>query len=179
MHGAIKSPTFTRLTTEPMAGQNTLNLSEVPAGWAVGDKVLIPDTRQLKHAELQANFGQAWNAQAQWEERTISAISGSQVTLSQALTYNHKGGRASDGTLDFLPHVGNLSRTVVVRSENPAGTRGHGLFSQRADVDIRYVAWRNMGRTTTQPLDSTTFNGDTVTGSAPTRSATTRFTCIT
>jgi hypothetical protein len=165
MHGAIKSPTFVRLATEPMAGQNTLNLSEVPAGWAVGDRVLIPDTRQLKYAEYSnlANFAQAWNAQAQWEERTISAISGSQVTLSQALTYNHKGGRAIDGTLDFLPHVGNLSRTVVVRSENPTGIRGHGLFSQRADVDIRYVAWRNMGRTSTQPLDSTTFNGDTVT----------------
>jgi hypothetical protein len=165
MHGAIKSPTFVRLATEPMAGQNTLNLSELPAGWNVGDKLLIPDTRQLKYAEFSnfASFASVWNAQAQWEERTISAISGTQVTLSQALSFNHKGGRAVDGTLDFLPHVGNLSRTVVVRSENPAGTRGHGLFSQRADVDIRYVAWRNMGRTTTQPLNSTTFNGNTVT----------------
>jgi hypothetical protein len=165
MHGAIKSPTFTRLTTEPMAGQNTLNLAEAPAGWSVGDKVLIPDTRQLKYADYSnsASFASAWNAQAQWEERTISQILGSQVVLSQALSYNHKGGRALDGTLDFLPHVGNLSRTVVVRSENPNGTRGHGLFSQRADVDIRYVAWRNMGRTTTQPLNSTTFSGSTVT----------------
>ena len=58
MHGAIKSPTFTRLTTEPMAGATTLNLAEAPAGWAVGDKVLIPDTRQLKYAELQTNFEQ-------------------------------------------------------------------------------------------------------------------------
>jgi hypothetical protein len=165
MHGAIKSPTFTRLATEPMAGATTLNLSEAPAGWAVGDKVLIPDTRQLKHADYSnyANFALVWNAQAQWEERTITQIQGSQVTLSQGLSFNHKGGRALDGTLEFLPHVGNLSRTVVVRSENPNGTRGHGLFSQRADVDIRYVAWRNMGRTTTQPLHNTTFNGDTVT----------------
>lgn len=165
MHGAIKSPSFVRLASEAMAGQNTLNLSEVPAGWIVGDKVLIPDTRQLKYAEYQnyPTFSAPWNAQAQWEERTISQINGSQVVLSQALSFNHKGGRALDGTLDFLPHVGNLSRTVVVRSENPSGTRGHGLFSQRADVDIRYVAWRNMGRTTTQPLNSTTFNGNTVT----------------
>ena len=165
MHGAIKSPTFVRLATEAMAGQNTLNLSEPPAGWNVGDKILVPDTRQLKYSEYQnyPTFSSVWNAQAQWEERTISSISGSQVTLSQALSFNHKGGRAIDGTLDFLPHVGNLSRTIVVRSENPNGTRGHSLFSQRADVDIRYVAFRNMGRTTTQPLDSTTFSGDTVT----------------
>jgi hypothetical protein len=165
MHGAIKSPTFTRLTSEPMAGATTLNLSEVPAGWSVGDKVLIPDTRQLKHSEYSTygNFNKSWDAQAQWEERTISQISGSQVVLSQALSFNHKGARALDGTLDFLPHVGNLSRTVVVRSENPNGTRGHGLFSQRADVDIRYVAFRNMGRTSVQPLDSTTFSGDTPT----------------
>jgi hypothetical protein len=165
MHGAIKSPTFTRLTSEPMAGATTLNLAEAPAGWSVGDKVLIPDTRQLKYSEYSnfAAFGAQWNAQAQWEERTISQILGSQVVLSQPLSYNHKGARALDGTLDFLPHVGNLSRTVIVRSENPNGTRGHGLFSQRADVDIRYVAWRNMGRTTVQPLHNTTFSGSTVT----------------
>lgn len=165
MHGAIKSPTFTRLTSEPMAGATTLNLSEAPAGWAVGDRVLIPDTRQLRYADYQnyQTFASSWSAQAQWEERTITQILGSQVVLSQPLSYNHKGGRAVDGALDFLPHVGNLSRTVVVRSENPNGTRGHGLFSQRADVDIRYVAWRNMGRTTTQPLHNTTFNGNTVT----------------
>lgn len=164
MHGAIKSPTFTRLTSEPMAGATTLNLAEAPAGWAVGDRVLIPDTRQLKHEErapYSATFAGPWDNLAQWEERTITQILGSQVVLSQPLTYSHKGARALNGTLDFLPHVGNLSRTVVVRSENPNGTRGHGLFSQRADVDIRYVAWRNMGRTTTQPLNSTTFNGNT------------------
>jgi hypothetical protein len=159
MHGAIKSPTFVRLATEPMAGQNTLNLAEAPAGWSVGDKILIPDSRQLKYDDYRTYA----NYQLQWEERTITQITGSQVVLSQALSFNHKGARNLDGTLEFLPHVGNLSRTVVVRSENPNGTRGHGLMSQRADVDIRYVAFRNMGRTSVQPLDSTTFNGDSVT----------------
>ena len=52
-------------------------------------------------------------------------------TLSQALTYNHKGGRACDGTLDFLPHVGNLSRTIVVRRRIPRHARARPLQPAR------------------------------------------------
>jgi hypothetical protein len=151
--GSPKAPTFTRLAVEPMAGQSTLQLSEMPNGWKPGDLVIIPDTRQLRWDE-QPNPGQ-------WEERTIASVSGTTVTLTQALQFNHKGARDMAGTLNFLPHVGNMTRNVVIRSENPAGTRAHGLFSQRADVDIRYSSWQNMGRTVVQPLDSTTFQDGT------------------
>jgi hypothetical protein len=151
--GSPKAPTFTRLAVEPMAGQTLLQLTEAPSGWKPGDLVIVPDTRQL-----------TWGDQpysGQWEERYIASVSGTQVTLTQALSFNHKGARDMAGTLNYLPHVGNMSRNVVIRSENPAGTRGHGLFSQRADVDIRYSSWWNMGRTLVQPLDSTTFQDGT------------------
>ncbi len=59
----------------------------------------------------------------------------------------------------FLPHVADLSRNVVIASQNPLGTRGHALFTDRADVDVRYAHFDRMGRTTTSaPVDSTTYD---------------------
>jgi hypothetical protein len=56
------------------------------------------------------------------------------------------------------------TRSITIRSENPLGTRGHVLLTQRADVDIRYVAFVDLGRTrAAQPLDSTTFSGEIAT----------------
>src|SRR5262249_40931550 len=51
MQGAMKSPTFVRLAREPMAGQTTLTLEQNVKGWAVGDDIVIPDTRQLRQHE--------------------------------------------------------------------------------------------------------------------------------
>lgn len=56
------------------------------------------------------------------------------------------------------------TRSIVIRSENPLGTRGHVILTQRADVDVRYVAFVDLGRTrAADPLDSTTFSGDIAT----------------
>ena len=85
----------------------------------------------------------------------MSSASGTQVALAAGVTYPHGGGRDASGTLTFLPHVGNISRNVIVRSQNPNGTRGHVLLTNRAEVDIRYTAFKDLGRTTIAPLDST------------------------
>src|SRR4029453_16590780 len=55
------------------------------------------------------------------------------------------------------PPIGNSSRNVIVRSENPAGTRGHMIFLLRADIDLRFVEVREMGRTRMGVLDNTEF----------------------
>ena len=47
---------------------------------------------------------------------------------------------------------------MIVRSQNPQGTRGHVLLTDRAEVDIRYVAFKDLGRTMIAPLDSTTLD---------------------
>jgi hypothetical protein len=60
--------------------------------------------------------------------------------------------------LTFLPHVANLSRNVIIRSANPAGTRGHVLFATRAEVDVRNALFKDLGRTTVAPLNNTTFD---------------------
>src|SRR5262245_39824888 len=150
MHGAEKTPTWTRLAAEPKAGDTTLTLAQPVSGWRAGDRLIVPDTRHLHWNEITG-----WaRTSPQWEELTLSAISldGRVLTLSAALRFDHLGARdgaTGNGTLRFLPHVGNLTRNVVVRSQSPigTGTQGHTMFMERADVDIRYTAFQSLGRT--------------------------------
>src|SRR6185436_6547176 len=120
--------------------------------WQVGDRLVLPDTRHIKETEVNST---GWvNAVNQWEERTVTAISadGRTVTINSALTYDHLGARDLNGVLDFLPHVGNLTRNVVVRSESAAGTRGHTIATHMANIDVRNVLFKDLGGTTYLPL---------------------------
>ena len=148
MHGSVKTPTFARLAEEPRAGAATLVIDQPAAGWKPGDRLVIPDTRQLRGSERGSNY------RPEDEKVSIVSTSANQITLAAPLRYDHKGARNADGKLEFLPHVGNVSRNVVVRSENPQGTRGHMIFMSRADVDLRYVEVRDMGRTRMGVLDN-------------------------
>ncbi len=152
VHGAPLSDTFVRLNTEPTVGTSTISLAKSITGWQTGDRLVIPDTRQLTQNE---------DAEAyipQWEARTLQSVSGTLVTLDQSLAFDHKGGRDGDGNLAFLPHVGNLTRNVVFQSLNPVGTRGYTFFAHRANIDIRYAAFRDLGRTTVMPHNHTLFD---------------------
>ena len=70
VHGAVRTPTFMRLAAEPLAGQTRLVLAERPAGWKAGDRLVLPDTRQLGGDERGSRY------QPQWEELTVAAVSG-------------------------------------------------------------------------------------------------------
>jgi hypothetical protein len=156
IHGAPITKTFTRVAVEPRAGHTTLTLSEPASGWRAGDRLVLPDTRHMKESET---TGSGWiNAVNQWEERTVQSISadGRVVTLTQALQYDHLGARDLNNVLNFLPHVGHLTRNAVIRSENATGTRGHLISVHTADTDIRYALFRDLGRTTFKPLNTTT-----------------------
>ena len=141
MHGALVEPTFARLAAEPAAGQTALRLDAASVtGWQSA-RLILPGTNQL--------LGRG----PEWEELVSTSASGGNVTLASPLAFDHRGARDADGNLNFMPHVGNLSRNVIVRSENPQGTRGHVIFVHRADVDIRYSLFKDLGRTTIDPLD--------------------------
>ena len=152
MHGSVKTPTFVRLAKEPMAGNTTLVFAEPISGWKAGDHIVIPDTRQLRSNERGANY------EPQDENVQITQVSMNQVMLSSPLRHDHRGARNGAGMLEFLPHVGNVTRNVVIRSENPEGTRGHIIFISRANVDMRYVEVRDMGRTKMGVLDNSDFD---------------------
>jgi hypothetical protein len=152
MHGSVKTPTFVRLAREPNAGDTMLVLEEPVSGWMPGDRIVIPDTRQLRSNERGPNY------KPQDERVQIASVSANQVTLATPLQYAHKGARNADGKLEFLPHVGNVTRNIVIRSDNPQGTRGHMIFMSHAAIDLRYVEVREMGRTKMGVLDNSEFD---------------------
>ena len=152
MHGALKTPTFARLAADARAAQTTLTLERPVQGWAVGDRIVVPDTRQLREAERGRSFT------SRDEEVEIASIDGATITVRPALAWDHRGAVESSGRTVLQPHVGNLSRNVIVGSERGSGTRGHMMFLARADVDLRYVEVREMGRTANATIDSTTFD---------------------
>lgn len=151
LHGAVKT-TYQRLAVEPRAGDLSLRLAAPVNGWRAGDRIFLPDSKHYAIETVPYVY--------EGEEATVSSVSadGLTVNLTSAMRFNHPGARDGNDVLEFLPHVGNVSRNIVIRSENPASTRGHILLTGRSDIDIRYAALRNLGRTTVDALDNTTFN---------------------
>jgi hypothetical protein len=153
MFGAAKTPTYVALATEPHAGDTTLTLAQPVTGWQPGDEIVIPDSRQLTLQE-QTNYV------PEYDDVLLQGVSanGLVLTLSSPLLYNHPGAYDVNGVLDYLPHVTNYSRNIMVSSQNPNGTRGHVMFTYRATVDIENAGFCELGRTTFNPFDDTTFN---------------------
>src|SRR5690606_16011538 len=148
MHGQEKDLTFIRLGADAKAGDTVLTLDQAPDDWRVGDRLIVPDTRQIARTAAKPLFT------SEAEEVVITAIQGRQVTISQALEYDRAGPRDAHGNVGaveqgMLPHIGNLSRNVVLRSENPDDTqrRGHTMYFHRADIDIHHAAFEGLGRT--------------------------------
>jgi len=148
IYGAVKTP-FVRLAQEAKKGDTTLTLSGPVNGWNPGDRLAIPDTRQLASDSTEA-FG---NYVPQWEVLHIQSVSGTVVTLTAPLQFNHLGARDTGGVLTFTPHVTNLTRAVRFQSANPLGTRGHTFLTYRSDVDIEGAEFRDMGRSGTVVSD--------------------------
>jgi|GEM_PF-1326992 len=143
VHGQEKTASYIRLAQEPLAGDRVLVLESEPLNWRPGDELVLPDTQS------------DWN-RTRVEELIIESVDGNRVTLTQPLAHSHLGPRSSAGGDPLvLPHIGNLSRNVVVRSENPDGVRGHVAFLAKADVEVSYARFKDLGRTTTAQLDDT------------------------
>jgi hypothetical protein len=157
MHGALKTPTFVRTASEPLAGSTTISLEQPVTGWRSGDRIFLPDTRQVPVDHwFNPNYA------LQVEQRTIQSVGvdGRSLVLSTALSSDHRGARDASGAptvvggVALLPHVGNLTRNVIVRSENPGGTRGHTLYTHRSAVSLAYVQFQDLGRTRAEALDA-------------------------
>ncbi len=145
------------------AGDTVLHLASPATGWQVGDKLELPDTRQLNYNLEESNY------QPEWESMTIQNISadGLTITLAAPLQYSHLGAYNASGALQYLPQVLDMTRNVTIHSQSATGTRGYALFTDRASVNINYTNFSGMGRTTdtefldsnyTQIFDNTTFD---------------------
>jgi len=144
IHGAVKTPHI-KVSTDPLAGDTSIRLQAAPQNWRVGDTLVIPGSR-FSGWKWDNSIRKVRYHGTQDEVRTITAISGNQVTLDRPLTYNHITPRA-----DLKISVGNFSRNVVVATENaanlPPHRRGHVMFMHSDRVDVRYAEFFELGRT--------------------------------
>lgn len=139
-------------TMQPViAGATTITVTDARL-WAVGDELRIPDTRQPRYEESAPH---ALIPIRRESPVTIAAISGNTVTLSKPLDFEHLDFLDDQGLLGH-PYVVNATSNIVIRSENPAGTRGHTMWMDSAHVDVRSVAFIGLGRTTGDKIDNTT-----------------------
>ncbi len=147
--GATKTP-YVRLTNEVAAGSTTLALEAAPTGWRAGDRLVLPDSKQW--------FVETYPWKPETEVVTLQSVNGQAAAISAAAAA-HPAAFNAENVTEFYPHVAELTRNVVVRSASKAATtRGHVLFTGRANVDLRYAAFQWLGRTRLDPLDSTTFD---------------------
>jgi hypothetical protein len=129
-HGAAMSRTWVRLGTTARQGDQELTLAESVQGWRVGDRVIVTATKR-SYARAEGPFT---------EERTVTAIAGTKLTLDQPLKHEHLG------TGEYRGEVANLSRNVVVESADPAGLRGHTMYHRGSAGSISYAEFRHLGK---------------------------------
>ncbi len=150
--GTLKT-SFVRLGVTPAAGDSTLTFASAVTGWLPGDTVVLPDSRHLRGDQAPNAQGSGYVTHN--EEMTVATVAGNGLscTLTAPLAYDHPAAVDSTSTVRFRPHVMNITRDAVVRSAAPTGVRGHFLCTGAARVNIQYVEFRRMGRTTWAPLD--------------------------
>jgi len=138
-------------TAVPRKGDTEVRFAAAPRGWKVGDQLLFPGLdRQLNGRDVGVD---PWTGrqlavgQHQDEEQLIRRLSadGKTVTLDKPLAYQHGD---IYGYAEAVP-VGNLSRNVVIESENTekVSRRGHTMFMHTQDVILDSVQFRELGRT--------------------------------
>lgn len=152
--GAPRSPTFARADGPTGAGATGVAVTPAVSGWRSGDKLVIPDSAQ--RLTEQSGVPHAYDSEL-LTLGSVGALGGS-VAWSPALAFDHPGttDENADGKPDFRPHLANLTRNAIVRSESRTGTRGHVFLTWKSQVDIRDAAFVDLGRTTFDDLDATT-----------------------
>ncbi len=144
MHGTRKT-VHGKVAADPMAGQQTITMAQAPDNWRVGDTIVLTGTR-YSGWKWDNDIQQVRYHGTQDEVRTITAINGTEVSIDQALEFDHLSPRS-----DLKASVANYSRNITVRSENgpslPVHQRGHVMFRHTDDVDVRYAAFWHLGRT--------------------------------
>ena len=153
MHGQTKTP-FVRLSAEVAANAASVTLASTPTNWLSGDEIVLPESKPRSHQNTTAQALQG--SLVPWDDReTLSGnVSSTTANFSGTTTWAHPCAKLDGGAgaCDIYPHAVNTTRNVIIKSANPAGVRGHTMFTYRADADIRYTLFDDLGRTTTADL---------------------------
>jgi hypothetical protein len=156
LHGAPLDRTWVKLGAAAQAGDGVLHLSEPVTGWRVGDRIIITSTNHQNGQDVGRGLpafpttgttlrpGRRTPSsdvpRASTEERKIKEITRDQIMLDQPLLYPHRG----DG--ERRAEVANLSRNVLVRSQDPNGVRGHTMYHRHSAGAVSYAEFRHLGK---------------------------------
>ena len=128
LHGAPMNRTWVELGADLKPGDTTVTLAENVTGWRVGDEIIVTGAKK----DYQGGHST--------EERRISKIDGTTVTLDQPLKHEHFGNG------QFRSEIANLSRNVVIESADPDGIRGHTLYHEGSAGGISYARFAHLGK---------------------------------
>jgi cell migration-inducing and hyaluronan-binding protein len=130
LHGD-RTNTWTKLSSTAAAGSTSIQVLNA-AGWRVGDEIVLAST----------DFDPR-----QAERRTISAISGNNITLDKPLTYMHFGKITFD--VDERGEVGLLTRNIKIQASPDAEQNflgGHIMAMVTSKLFIEGVELNRMGQ---------------------------------
>ena len=152
-HGADKTP-YVRAESDILREATSIELSEVPEDWRVGDRLLLPETAQTVVLGNRVEINES-------EEVTISAINGNTIEFETAVQFDHLGVSDNPFDVERYAHIGNLTRNVVFQSENGEGVRGHVFITATAEFDVDNAAFIELGRTRAEFISNNTVIDET------------------
>ena len=133
IYGEAKSG-FHSLIEAPRQGDTTLQLAGVEPTWRVGDHLVLtgtnPDNNEDEELELL--------------DTTYDALRDVTILSVRPLQFDHVP--PAD---DLSVYIANLTRNVVVTSENPEdiGRRGHVMLMHSSKIQIHHATFLELGRT--------------------------------
>lgn len=127
IYGQAKTA-FVAVSRFPRRGDSHVTLKSRPEGWRVGDHIVIAGTDPTDPRSD--------------EKVTITRVEGAKIHFSPSLKRDH-----SAPLSDLDVHVANLTRNVVLRSENAKRNhRGHVMFIHTNAADVSYASFIDLGR---------------------------------
>ena len=150
IHGAEKKA-WLACATFPSIGDTSFRFASSPAGWRVGDRLVIHGSYLRERTWMNPDAsGQGFPTSNHEDEvRTITAINGAIVSFTEPLIYEHAAPRPT-----LQVYVGNMTRNIVYYSENTDYTsnaamhrHGHVMFMHVGTVNVAWARFQDLGRT--------------------------------
>jgi hypothetical protein len=104
LHGLPKS-SWIKIQRTVAAGSSTIELTDAPAGWKAGDRLVVPSTGMMK-----SRAGSGEN-----EVVTLASVVGPTLKLVERLQFEHFG---DSHDVRLRGEVGALSHNIVIRGDN-------------------------------------------------------------
>ena len=135
------------LSQTALAGSITLDITG--HDYDVGDELVLPDTQEgldVGHY----NFGNNGDYQDQTEHCIIASVVGSEIVCESPLAYDHSAGS----------NAAYVTRSIVIKTSLSSTDRAHILHTAGGKFEVRNARLEDLGRTTTELIDSTVFELD-------------------